>query len=37
MANLKYSEDVFEKAKAQATSNEALNEYAVGTRGEMVL
>ena len=36
MAQLKYSEDSFEKAKAQATSNEALNEYAVGTNGEMV-
>ena len=36
MAQLKYSEDAYEKAKALATQNEALNEIAVGTSGEMV-
>ena len=37
MSQLKYSQDAFEKAKALATSNEALNEIAVGVHGEMVL
>jgi hypothetical protein len=37
MSQLKYSQDSFNKAKAQATSNEALNEIAVGVNGEMVL
>ena len=35
--NLKYSKDVFDKAKAQATTNEALNEFAVTTGGKLVL
>lgn len=35
--NLKYSKDVFDKAKAQATANDALNEYAVTTGGALVL
>ena len=37
MSQLKYSQEAFEKAKALATSNEALNEIAVGVHGEMVL
>lgn len=37
MSQLKYSQESFEKAKALATSNEALNEIAVGVHGEMVL
>ena len=37
MAQLKYSAEAFEKAKAQATSNEALNEIAVTTDGKLVL
>ena len=35
--NLKYSKDVFDKAKAQATANDALNEYAVTAGGALVL
>ena len=35
--NLKYSKDVFDKAKAQATTNEALNEFAVTAGGKLVL
>jgi hypothetical protein len=35
--NLKYSKDVFDKAKAQATTNGALNEYAVTAGGDLVL
>ena len=37
MSQLKYSQEAFEKAKSLATSNEALNEIAVGVHGEMVL
>ena len=37
MAQLKYSAEAFEKAKAQATSNEALNEIAVTVDGKLVL
>ena len=35
--NLKYSKEVFDKAKAQATTNEALNEYAVTVGGNLIL
>ena len=37
ISNLKYSKDVFDKAKAQATTNEALNEFAVTTGGKLIL
>ena len=37
ISNLKYSKDVFDKAKAQATANEALNEFAVTTGGKLIL
>ena len=35
--NLKYSKEVFDKAKTLATTNEALNEFAVTTGGKLVL
>ena len=35
--NLKYSQDVYEKAKALATSKESLEEFAVDSRGRFVV
>jgi len=35
--DLKFSKDIYDKAMSQAASNEALNEFAVGVNGEMVL
>ena len=37
MAQLKYSAKAYEQAHAQAVSNEALNEIAVGSSGELIL
>lgn len=37
MSQLKYSQESYKQAHAQAVSNEALNEIAVGSRGELVL
>lgn len=37
MSQLKYSSESYKQAHAQAVSNEALNEIAVGSRGELIL
>ena len=37
MSQLKYSQESYKQAHAQAVANEALNEIAVGSRGELIL